>query len=54
MQKEKNLISTRRNKAGSKEEVAFDLGLEEGAEFQDRKWGRNIWPLGTEYTLADV
>lgn len=29
-------------------EAVFDLGLEEGAEFQDRKLGKRIWPLRIE------
>lgn len=33
----------------SKEEASFDLGFEEGAELQDRKLGREIWLLRTEY-----
>lgn len=45
---EKNLIPTRKNKEASTEKTAFDLGLEEGAEFQDRKLGRRIQPLQTE------
>lgn len=48
---EKNLIPTWRNKAGSKEEAAFDMGLEEGAELQDRKLGGGLWPLWTEYIV---
>lgn len=48
VQKEKNFIPTRRNKEGSIEKTIFDLGLEEGTEFQDRKLGKRIWPLGTK------
>lgn len=49
MQKEKDRIPTRRKETDSKEEASFDLGFEEGAELQDRKLGREIWLLWTEY-----
>lgn len=49
VQKEKNLIPTWRKEAGSKEEAAFDFGLEGRAELQDRKLGSGLWPLWTEY-----
>lgn len=47
--RKKNGIPARRKKADSKEEASFDLGFEEGAELQDRKLGREIWLLRTEY-----
>ena len=48
VKKEKNFISTRRNKEGSTGKTIFDLGLEEGAELQGRKLGKRIQPLGME------
>ena len=41
--------SNQEKEDNSNQEAAFDLGLEEGAEFQDGKLGRRIWPLWTEY-----
>lgn len=46
---EEEFNSSQEKEDNSNQEAAFDLGLEEGAEFQDGKLGRSIWPLWTEF-----